>query len=312
MYRVVPLFLVFGFSLAIIPSKAAARSVDSSQNEPMPDTPLKLMEVWLRFHEADLCQGIEAEFVFNKDGMQVLSRVEDERSYQKFMDMLEPLRRSYRIELYATRPPSEKNSEDDKALPPSLWENYELRANLGDPIARGFTRETAEIRLFDRPDETLKQLLMMYSEQTLDRNRKMKRYAADLLPLARMAFGHTVSPDIRMLAKRVCLAHAQNLNKFIGKLNANLRQALPKASKKSGASSGSDNPAIAAKVPVDLAVQISEDAHIIAQHVHNFIRPENYTVGLEELRNPSLLESLAELQKLNEDFQRAMDGHASK
>jgi hypothetical protein len=312
MYRVALLFLLLGFNLTIIRSKTAA-SAGSYQNEPMPDTPHKLAEVWLRFHEADLCQGIDAVFVFNKGGMEVWSVVEDERSYQRFLGTLEPLRDSFRIELYAIRPPPERKSDDDRDPFPSLWENYELRANLGDPIAQDKLGPALERFLsVYPPDEILKQRLLIYTEQTLDRNRRMERYAADLPALARMAFDSAVDPRLRLLANAVCLAHAQNLEKYIGKLDTSLRQALPKTNRKSRTSPQPDKSSKEAKVPVDSVVQISEAAHGIAKRVHYFIHPEHYTVGLDELRKPSLLELLEELQRLTGVFQRAVGIHAPK
>ena len=44
----------------------------------------------------------------------------------------------------------------------------------------------------------------------------------------------------------------------------------------------------------------------IARRVHRFIYPEYYTVELEELRNPSLLESLRTLQRMVLEFQEAL------
>jgi len=312
MCRGILLSLLLGFGLTIIRSETA-ESAPCSQGVPQPDTPKRLVELWLRFHLVDLCQTMDAVFIFNKNGMEIWSLVDDERSQQKLQEMVEPFREFYQIEVYATLPPSEKRSEDDKSPPPSLWENYELRANLGDAIARSIASSPFETRPFiDHPDGTLKQLLLMFAEQTLDRNRKLERYSADLPPLARVAFSPSVDSSISKLAKAVCLAHAQNLSKFASKLSANLKQALPRAGKGSYASARPRKSGMAPGDAVDTAMQISDDARKIAQRVHNFIHPEDYTIGLDELRNPSLLEALADLQKRIDDLQRVISMHESK
>jgi len=83
---------------------------DSIPSAHASEVPLQLREGWLRFHEAELCQGVDAVFVFHKKGMEVWCRVEDEKNYHKFTEMLEPLRASYQIDLYATRPTPEEKS----------------------------------------------------------------------------------------------------------------------------------------------------------------------------------------------------------
>jgi len=37
---------------------------------PNQNTPQKLWEAWLSFHETDLCQEVDALFVFNRSGME--------------------------------------------------------------------------------------------------------------------------------------------------------------------------------------------------------------------------------------------------
>ncbi len=103
---------------------------------PHKDTPRKLQEAWLRFHEIGLCQDVDAAFVFDDGGMKVWSRIESDRIYLKFQELFAPLRKLYRVELYINRPREEKEAENGDNPPPSLWQNYELRSNLGDRAAQ--------------------------------------------------------------------------------------------------------------------------------------------------------------------------------
>ncbi len=66
----------------------------------------------------------------------------------------------------------------------------------------------------------MKRRLLIYAEQTLSRNRKMEHYALDLFALARMALDSGIPSDIRSKALAICLAHARNLEKNIGKLSS--------------------------------------------------------------------------------------------
>jgi len=306
MYRVLYLCLALViFALSTVqPSRAA-----TEQDAPGRDVPLPLQQMWLRFHEAELCQGVGASFAFSKNGLKVCSLVEDEKSYEKFQEMLEPLRNSYEIDLTAEHPPVRKDPEEPKTPPASLWENYELRSFLGDPFARAKERPGAEDHNHNDlppPNDFLKQQLIIYSEQILDWNKRIERYAADLPALAHAAFDTSSAPEIRQQAAAVCKAHAQALEKYLGKLSSNLTEALPKGDKrdrshtKSDASSGKGG-------LVNKAKEISKASHDIARRIYNFIHPETYTVGLDELRQPSLLDSLRSLQKVNSEFLKSID-----
>jgi hypothetical protein len=282
---------------------------DSSADMPPRDTPQRLLEAWLRFHETDLCQGVDAVFAFHSSGMEVWSLVEDEKSYQKLQELLDPLRASYRIELYTTWPQAEKKSESGADPPPSLWENHELRSYLGDSFARARGRTSFGdlpplITDLPAPDEMLKQRLSIYAEQTLERNQMMKRYAMDLPALVRVTLDPTVSRALRSRASAVCMKHARDLSKCIEKLADSLRHAFPKA-----ADEKSSRPEKSGKTGTALlesALQISAITQNVSLRVYHFIHPEHYTVGLDELRQPSLLHALATLEKMNSDFQKAL------
>jgi len=295
-----------------------AASEDSEPLDGVPgrDTPGELTAAWLRFHEAGLCQGVDAVFVFAKDGMSVRGLIEDERSAQKFGEMLAPLRRSYKIELTLAKPPVEGKPEDkdaardDKSDPPaSLWENYELRSFFGDPTARAREREGFEEgSQFNLPPSVLlKQRLLIYAEQTLAWSRKMERFAKDLPVLARAALDPGMAPALRMQAKTVCLAHLQYLGRAIGKLNGNLEAAFPRPPKKERPAQP-ESPALSLKKPVDCADHISDLAQDAAKRVYQFIYPDpdHYSVSLDELRRPGLLDSFKTLQKADQECQTAI------
>src|SRR6266536_826614 len=204
------------------------------------EVPRALREVWLRFDETELCQEVDAVFNLRKDTMVVWCRVEDEKSYGKFLELIEPLRASYTVAVYVTRLSPEKKSPEDKDPPPSLWNNAEIREYLQDPFQRnpgsagGFTVRPP-------PGEHdseffLKQRIMMFAEQTLEWERKMNRYASDLPELAEAAFGSSAEPALSSRAAATCLAHAQGVEKQAERLADNLARALPKAGKRSRAS----------------------------------------------------------------------------
>jgi hypothetical protein len=279
----------------------------ATEQAPGRDVPIPLQQVWLHFHEAELCQGVDAAFTFNKNGLEVHSLVRDEKSYEKFQEMLEPLRDSFKIDLTAERPTVEKDPDERKAPPASLWENYELRSFLGDPFARAREGPDSETdKHLPPPNEVLKQQLIIYSEQMLDWNKRMERYAADLPALAHAAFDPSSVPELRAQAAAICRAHAQALERYLSRLNSNLSEALPKADKKDRSHAKTDSRA-ATNGLVNKAEDISNAARDVAHRIYVFIHPEIYTVGLDELRQPSLLDSLKSLQKMNLEFLKSID-----
>ena len=275
---------------------------------PHKGTPRKLQEAWLRFHEAGLCQEVDAAFVFDESGVKVWSRIESDKSYLKFQALFAPLRKLYPVELYINLPRKEKEEENGDNPPPSLCQNYELRSNLGDRAAQlSVYAEEQDTINASQPDELMKLRLLVYAEQTLSRNRKMEHYALDLFVLARAAFDSGLPLDIRSKALAICLAHAKNLEKNIGKLTSGLAQAIPRSAKgESGSAQPAADPYAENELLPEKAEQIYAYAQSIARRVHRFIYPEYYTIELEELRYPSLLESLRTLQRMVMKFQGAL------
>ena len=153
----------------------------------------------------------------------------------------------------------------------------------------------------------LKQRLLIYAKQTLSRNRKMEHYALDIFALVRVASDSGVPSDVRSKALAICLAHAKNMEKNIGKLASELAQAIPGSTKVEGGSAQpTAGPHIGNKPLPEEAGRIYTYTQSVARRVHRFIYPEYYTVELEELRNPSLLESLRTLQRMVLEFQDAL------
>jgi hypothetical protein len=293
------LALTAGFTLL---QRGVPGATDSSS---IRNAPAQLVEAWLRFHESDLCQGIDAVFSFSRNGMEVWSLVHDEKSYQKFQEIMEPLRTVYSLELYTSRP-AEKKADTDP--PASLWENYELRSFLGDPYARAKENPAFDETYPFNPttfDEILKQRLLIYAEQIVDSNKKIEDYACEIPALTGEAMDASLPQELRQRAKTVCLAHTQNMGRCLAKLESNLTQALPKSAKRERAPQ-SDKSFTPAKSPADSAIQIALAGRTLSRRVFHFIYPEHYTVGLQELRESSLLDSIKTLQKMISDYQKML------
>jgi len=265
--------------------------------------PRALREVWLRFHEKELCQELDTVFVFHPKGMEVWCLVEDEKSYQRFSEMVEPMRASCEIEVYVTRPASEKKSKADDDPPPSLWNNVELQTYLQDSSRDLLGPGSTDPLPTERRAFFVKQKLAMWAAQLLSWNKKVRRYAADLPDLAHLGFGHGVATEIKSHAAAVLLSHAQALEKNAGRIAEYLVQALPRPEK------GARRPAEAEKrslpdAPIELAALISTSALAVSRRVHRFIYPQDYTVGLTDLKEPTLLESLRDLRRMLAELQR--------
>jgi hypothetical protein len=287
---------------------AAADAVALSYSDiPQKDTPRKLQEAWLRFHESGLCQEVDAAFVFENGGMQIWSRIGSDKSYSKFQELFAPLRNLHRVKLYTNRSREGKESDDGDNPPPSLWQNYELRANLGGHAAQLPTYD--EDRVTINPslsDPLLKQRLLIYGEQVLSRNRIMEHYALDLLILGRAVVDADIPPDIRSKAIAISSDHAKSLEKNIGKLASALTQAIPRPAKGENKAAPPDKPDTVNKPLLEEAAQIYQSTQSVARRIHCFIYPEYYTVELEELRKPIFIESLRTLQRMVLDFQKTL------
>ncbi len=303
-------FFFFPLLLAVIGPAQSSGASDShglAARVPDHDAPQELIEVWLRFHEKDWCQDVDAVFAFEANGMDVWCLVEDERSYQRLEVLLSSLNRCCRTALYTTRPTVEKKSAGDRDPPPSLWQNYALRSYLGDPFVRASEFRSLELRAemdISFYDESLKQRLLAYAEQIIEWDRQMKRYALELPALTAVATDPAFEPELRSKANAVSMAHSRDMNKRIKKLANSLSHAFPgsfkKERRKTEKSSGS------VQSPVEIAVQLSRTAQNVAGRVRGFIHAEKYTAGLDELRQPGLLQALWELEQMDLAFQKSL------
>jgi len=270
-----------------------------------PEIPRPLIDVWLRFHERELCQDLDSVFVFHQKGMEIWCLVEDERSYQRFSEMLEPLRSAFEIDVYVTRPSQEKKSKDADEPPPSLWNNEALQAYLSDT-----SRNLPEPGQQQNPPflvsrrSALKQRLMLWAQQILSWNKKARRYAADLPELGRAGFGAGVEKEFRSRAHAVCLAHAQGLDKNLARLSENIADALPRPEKGSRSAAKADKPGLPSS-PAELVALASSHTREIAERIYRFIYPQDYTVGLDDLKQSSLVASLRELRRILSELQKA-------
>ena len=100
---------------------AVAEQLPGPYNDiPRKDTPRKLQEAWLRFHEGGLCRDVEAAFIFDNGGMQIWSRIESEKDYMRFQGLFAPLGALHRVELYTNRSRQEREPENGNNPPPSF------------------------------------------------------------------------------------------------------------------------------------------------------------------------------------------------
>ncbi len=311
--------LILGLALVSALSDAPSGARDESgagarfktgAGPPPAAAPREIWDAWLRFHEGELCQGLDTIFVFHKNGMEIWCRIEDEKAYQKLTEIVAPLRSSFVIDLYPTRLSVDKKPADAKEPPPSLWNNAELRSYLQDPYARNGGLDDPEVMrppAFHRGEAELmfKQRLIMFAAQTLDWERKMNRYAGDLPALVQAALNRTIPDELRARAKAVCVTHAQAVDRLDERLTENMMQALPRAAKKAS-DAPETKPAVSA--PEDAACQIADAAQNVSRRIYRFIHPTHYTVQLLDLRQPDLIEALRGLRKLVSIFLHTLSG----
>jgi hypothetical protein len=280
-------------------------ALEPSADWPGPDVPRDLRELWLRFHESELCLGLDVVFVFNQKGAEIWCLVEEERDYRRFAELVDRLRKSRSISLYVTRPSADKKSTDREDPPPSLWNNDELRRYLQDPLARGYANTISDRLNVDNslgPDFMLRQRMLMFAAQTLDWQKKLLRYALDIQTLAPVAYGAGAAVDLKARSAAVCLMHAQGIAKYAEKLTENLTHALPQTTKQPPIlDSPKDAPTCN---PLYCAYQLSFLGRTVARRIHRFIHPREHSIDLSDLRDPSLLESLRALRRSAAAFER--------
>jgi hypothetical protein len=276
---------------------------------PGTSTPEKLQEAWLRFHETGLCQQVDSVFIFDANPVEIWTRAENEKSSLKFRELFKPLSDANRVILYSVPFLNGSRANSEKDPPPSLWQNYELRFNLGDSVARNLKYLDVDDTNPTEPslnNTILKQRLQIYGEQMIDRNRKMEQYAQDIFDLMRMCSDPGIAPGMKAKAAGIALAHSKAMERLVGKITASLSLAIP------GSDRGTtpDLKARTAENPgntqLEKAWRVNLSTRDIARRVYRFIYPENYTVEVNELRNSSLLESMRSLERSVKDFQKTL------
>ncbi len=288
-------------AFCVYPMRSRAAVSDLERTAP------ELRDLWLRFHEMELCQGLDAVFVFLPKGVEIWCVIEEERSFERLQQMLDPLKSKFQVALYPTRPPLEKKSQDEREPPPSLWNNMELRSYLSDPYVRPpLEARDVGVRHAGESEMQLKQRISMYAEQVLEWDRKIKRYGAELPELTELAFDRSADPQIRARARSVILAHAQALDRLAGRLTDNLTQAMPrgKSKPKEAKEAGTQS---ARADPVDSAERLATSTESVSRRVFRFIHPRYHTVPIGDLKEPSLLESLRGIRKQGTDFQKILN-----
>lgn len=277
-------------------------SAETGTSIPDSSVPYALRDFWLRFHELGLCQKMHTTFAFHGDQMEIWCRVENEKAFRRFIEMLDPLRISNSIELHVAEGPRSSGGLDENDPPPSLWNNAELRYYFqGGPQIASASAITGN---FGEPEPgiILKQRLIMYAEQTLNWSREMRRYGEHLPDLVGAAFDPTAAPNTKSRAAAVCLQHVEALDKLAERLNQNLVIALPRASGKSTIPPASETSENERSFLKKRAVAISNTSQAIAQRIYLFIYPQDFGVNLSDLKDPDLLESLKNLRSMLATF----------
>jgi hypothetical protein len=201
----------------------------------------------------------------------------------------------------------EKKTVDDNDPPPSIWNNAEIRSYLQDPFGKSPIPGGISVRPAPGgerdADFFLKQRMMMFAHQTLEWNEKMRRYALDLPDLAEAA--DDAAAELKARARAASYAHAQGVEKYAERLTENLTHALPKATRRFRPTDKESLPSRAPSAQAS-AAQVASAGQSIARRVYRFIYPQHHTVGLVDLREPSLIESLKTLRTLVDGFEHTL------
>ncbi len=271
--------------------------------------PVEIVGVWLRFHETELCQDLDAKFVFHEKGLEVWCVVEDEKAFEKLTTLLDPLRPAFQVDVYPTRLPEGRKTASDRDPPPSLWNNSELRGHMQSSQD---TVMPAPVGRESDPEYFLKLRILLFAEQTLEYEKRMGRYGADLPALAYAGLDPGISPELKARAAAAAAQHAQELDKYARRLGENMLQALPKAPGKSRAGSAAAEPRGAGPPVMDTALQLARLVQNTGRRIVRFLNPQLHTVGLADLREPSLLESIREVRSKSSEFRERIRASTSR
>ncbi len=262
------------------------------------DAPRELADVWFRFHETQLCQGLDVVFVFHQKGLEAWCRIEDEKSYDKFLQLLQPLRSSFQIDVYATKPPPEKSPEE-REPPPSAWNNPELLGRLTPGVSAVPVESERMSELF------MRQRVLMFVDNTLEWEKRMRRYATDLPALIGTGFRPSASTDWRARAAAVSVQHALEIEKYAGRVRDNLTEAMP-APAKSPPKKDPRRPGFSRMPLADAATELARFAQNTGRRVYGFFYPQTHTVDVLDLQDPSLLEAIRQVRSMASEFEASV------
>jgi hypothetical protein len=141
---------------------------------------------------------------------------------------------------------------------------------------------------------------MMFAGQTLDWNRKLRRYAEDISDLAAAGFGQNAPTDLKPRAAEVCRAHAEALDRTADRILTNMSAAIPKPAKR-GKPETASRPR-APSEPVAVAGQLASAGQALSGRIQQFIFPRRHTVDLGDLKEPGMLESIRTIRVLAASF----------
>ncbi len=278
---------------------------------PLRDVAGPLRDAWLRFHEQNLCLGVDSVFVFQPKSVEIWCRIKDERNYQQLILLVEAVRKSFEVEVYATREDRERKaySIQDDDPPPSFWTNAELRAYLGDPFLGrnfGIPDRTGDPVSESPPDPEMKRRLKLYGDAMLQDLDRMVVLATDLPALAGAAYGVESVPEIINRAREVGSQHAREAGRCAARLADSLSHALPRGNDRapSAQSQKAARPPLAS--PVEIAGLASGQAQELERRIMLFLYPKAHTVSIEDLRAPGLLDSLKAFQQTVSDFESSV------
>jgi hypothetical protein len=279
---------------------------ESSRGLPFPpSTPAALKAVWLDFHATRLCQEIDAVFVFHSSGLEVWCAAQSTKSIDRLKRMTEPLAPHYRVDLYVTHQQPERDEEEESGAPPGLWNNQELRSYLGTFGAEAAAPAGKFLTGFDDTLLSLEHRVQMFADQTLELSQRLRRFAADLQDLSTVGFDPSYGADDNARARTLCMTHAAGVDECASKLDQNLRRAFPDPARRTKPQAKGRASFSSASAP-EIAARIAREAETVAQRVYRFIYPDQFTVGIADLRDPGLLESLAALRRMAAAYQQKL------
>ena len=277
-----------------------AQRTPESEHSPVPfppSTPAALRAVWLDFHATRLCQEIDAVFVFHSSGLEVWCAAQSTKSIDRLRRMTEPLAPDYRVDLYVTRQQPERDEDEESGPPPGLWNNQQLRSYLGTFGTEAVPPAGKFLTGFDDILLSSGHRVQMFADQTLELSQRLRRFAADLRELSTIGFDPAYGADDSARARTLCVTHAAGVDECASKLDQNLRRAFPDPARRTKPRARSRASWSSSSAP-DIAVRISREAETVSRQVYRFIYPDQFTVGIADLRDPGLLESLAALRRM--------------